>query len=176
MAKADNEDILETYNNMNINDIFYERDVGITNSKSSNNPKSLVSGGYDSGVDCVSCKSSEGSTINNETNTIVEGSNKYIRSYLGERTGVESANREQSFEDRSIIQPEPGPKTTSLHNYNFTRSQYCQTNYGCLVVFFVFLVKCHSSWNRLLRWNCVERNCKRIRRNSFKSFSHQFIL
>ena len=138
MAKADNEDILETYNNMNINDIFYERDVGITNSKSSNNPKSLVSGGYDSGVDCVSCKSSEGSTINNETNTIVEGSNKYIRSYLGERTGVESANREQSFEDRSIIQPEPGPKTTSLHNYNFTRSQYCQTNYGCLVVFSCF--------------------------------------
>lgn len=139
MARAHHEDILETYNNISIYDIFNERDDRITNSKSSNNQKSLVSGGYDSGVDCVSCKSSEGSTLNNETDaTIVEGTSKYIRSFLDESTGVGTANREESYEERSIIQPDLEPTPKSVHKYKLTRAQYCQPNYGWLVVFSCF--------------------------------------
>ena len=142
MAKTDSQNLLDTYDNISIDDTFYfETDIGVTNSKLWNHQKSIVSGGYDSGVDCVSCKSSEGSTLNNEADaSTLPGSVKYANPLLNNVSGVETANTKESYDKRSNIQPDPGPTPTSLQENNDKKAQNCQPSYGWVVVLSCFFL------------------------------------
>ena len=65
MAKTTKRDGVETNTNISFDDIFYLSQVGIVHSKLTNDQKNQH-GGYDSGVDSISCKSNASSSSHSD--------------------------------------------------------------------------------------------------------------
>ena len=112
-----------------------------TNTEIANNQKSLEYGGYDSGVECVSCRSSETSSLSevDETAVKIRHSDNNTSFYLNTSIAIETANGEEQFEKRSTDQPDPAPPPTELQKSNFIKFPNKQAiHYGWVVVFSCF--------------------------------------
>ena len=139
MDKSDDGDELETYTDLTFEDIIYLNGLGNIQSPSSNNLKSHLSGGYDSGVDCVSCKSSECSVANNDTDETVIGANKSMQFNVNNSEVVVQAEKKQDNDEVGIdILHDPGPITIQTKMEYHSKSIDCPSQYGWLVVFSCF--------------------------------------
>ena len=111
-----NSDIIEEYNNeINIEDMFYPIEARVSPTMMSNNPKPWPSGGYDSGVDSISCKSSEYSSSNKdlEKDNVLENE-RYIP-IKQEHDETRADSDKQQEDHRHIdIDPDRGPTIISV--------------------------------------------------------------
>ena len=112
-----------------------------TNTEITKNQTSLEYGGYDSGVECVSCRCSETSSLSevDETTVKIEHSANESSFFLNTSIAIETANGEEQFEKRSTDQPDPAPPPIIVQKSNCLRLPTKQAiHYGWVVVFSCF--------------------------------------
>ena len=139
MARTDS-DIIEEYNNdIIIEDMFYPIEARVNPTMMSNNPKPWPSGGYDSGVDSISCKSSEYSSSNKDLDkdNVLENERYIPIKQEHDETRVGSDNQQ---EDHRHIDIDPDRGQTIIYEIvnGALNPDKCLPKYGWVVVFSCF--------------------------------------
>ena len=128
----------DPYMEKSLDSSFYLCDVGIINSALSKNHKSCLSGGYDSGVDSVSCKSSEDSRLNTDIDdeTLIKPERSF-KANIPENK-LRTLNHEEGYNKRCSIQFDLGLIPKQVQKQEQPPSIYCKAKYGWVVVFSCF--------------------------------------
>ena len=131
-------DEFEPCTDKSLENSFYLCDVEIINSKLPKNHKSCLSGGYDSGVDSVSCKSSEASRLNTDIDdeTLIEPERSF-KPNIPANT-LRTLKNEEGCSKRCSIQFDLGLIPKQVQKKEQTTIKYCNAKYGWVVVFSCF--------------------------------------
>ena len=138
MAKTAKRDGVETNTDICFDDTFYLSEVGIVHSKLTNDQKNLH-GGYDSGVDSISCKSNASSSSHSdilEEKAIPPA--EYGKGKITKRDNSTSCEIEEGQENVSNHDWDPGTIGAQERDSKFIAFKCTKPKYGWLVVFSCF--------------------------------------
>ena len=135
MDKDVNRDGSETSPKISVDDIIYSSEVGIINSKLTNDQTSNLHGGYDSGVDSISCKSNASSSSNSD---IFEEKVLTLSQY--NKGNVPKGSKTDCCDNAKGLNHDwdPGTLTDQNQNRKFHAFRCTRPKYGWLVVFSCF--------------------------------------
>ena len=139
MTEEVKRDKFETNIEISLDDIFYLSEVGIIHSKLTNDQRTNLNGGYDSGVDSISCKSNASSTSQNDL--FEEKALALPESNNGNAAQNDKINCYENIRGLENVQNhdwDPGTFRSQETEENLAAFKCTKPKYGWLVVFSCF--------------------------------------
>ena len=137
MTEEINRHDFETNIEISLDDIFHLSEVGIVHSKLTNDQKYNLHGGYDSGVDSISCKSNTSSTSSSDIfEEKVLHPAKYLRNNIVQSTNINYCGSAESLKNESNFDPGTSPQLELDKKDDAFKCS--KPRYGWLVVFSCF--------------------------------------